>query len=256
MTVAAGNGETTLPAVLVAGFAGALGAGLREVIARDGELRVVGREGEGDISMLVAEHRPAAALLNDDTLGGAIELHELVVSHPDTGIVVAVAHLRPGRDRSLLTAGARVVVPITTEASELRVALRLVARGLVGPPRPARGAGADDFGSLTPREMQVLELLVGRLRAREIAEALKVTEATVNTHRRRIYEKLGVHSRAELAARTAELRGTESELAVAPVLPRERVAFRSRSCGARNWERPSPVDMRYALGVSRWRRRT
>lgn len=51
-------------------------------------------------------------------------------------------------------------MPVTVATSELRAVLRLVARGLVGPPRPDRNAAADAFGLLSEREMEVFELLV------------------------------------------------------------------------------------------------
>lgn len=193
------------PAVLVAGFEGALGAALRMLIAQDAELRVVGDEGEADITTLITEHRPAVALVNHDALTGVSALCKLAVAYPETAIIVAVMHLSRERDERLLAEGTRVVVPITVGTSELRAALRLAAWGLVGSPRRARGSTSDGFGSLTEREAEVLELLARRRSAREIAEALNVTVATVHTHCRRIYTKLGVHSRDELASRAAQL---------------------------------------------------
>jgi len=59
--------------------------------------------------------------------------------------------------------------------------------------------------SLSPREREVLELLARGYFYKEIAETLGVTIATVNTHARRVYEKLHVHSRAQAVAKLAEL---------------------------------------------------
>jgi DNA-binding NarL/FixJ family response regulator len=53
---------------------------------------------------------------------------------------------------------------------------------------------------LTPREREVLRLLVDRRSDRAIAEALFVSHRTVNTHVANILAKLGVDSRTEAAA--------------------------------------------------------
>jgi LuxR family maltose regulon positive regulatory protein len=58
---------------------------------------------------------------------------------------------------------------------------------------------------LTPRELEVLELLDRRLTNREIAEALIVSPSTVKTHTLNIYRKLGVHGRKQAVARAREL---------------------------------------------------
>ena len=55
--------------------------------------------------------------------------------------------------------------------------------------------------SLTPREVEVLNLLAKGFLYKEIAEKTKTTYATVHTHIRHIYEKLHVRSRTEAVAR-------------------------------------------------------
>ena len=57
------------------------------------------------------------------------------------------------------------------------------------------------FRSLTPREVEVLDLLAKGFLYKEIAEKTKTTYATVHTHIRHIYEKLHVRSRTEAVAR-------------------------------------------------------
>lgn len=50
---------------------------------------------------------------------------------------------------------------------------------------------------LTPREAQVLELLVKGCSGRQIAKALYMSDSTVKTHVSKIYEKIDVHSKNE-----------------------------------------------------------
>ncbi len=51
---------------------------------------------------------------------------------------------------------------------------------------------------LTPREREVLELVLQRWHDKEIAEYLVVSVRTVETHVAHIFQKLGVHSRDQL----------------------------------------------------------
>lgn len=61
-----------------------------------------------------------------------------------------------------------------------------------------RKRDAEKLGRLTPREHQVLELATRGLHAKEIAAALGISPRTVEVHKTRIMEKLGVRNVAEL----------------------------------------------------------
>jgi DNA-binding NarL/FixJ family response regulator len=60
--------------------------------------------------------------------------------------------------------------------------------------------GAHDTASLTPRELEILALLVAGQSNRVIAEGLVLSERTVARHIANIYEKTGAHGRAEVTA--------------------------------------------------------
>jgi non-specific serine/threonine protein kinase len=69
--------------------------------------------------------------------------------------------------------------------------------------------------ALTPRELEVAGLVAAGLTNREIAEALVIAEKTAANHVQRLLDKLSLHSRAQLAARSAEL-GLKGPDAAAP----------------------------------------
>ena len=69
-------------------------------------------------------------------------------------------------------------------------------------PRPARRGGRRDpstLDELTPQELQIAVLLTGGKTTREAAAALFLSPKTVEYHLRHVYQKLGIHSREELA---------------------------------------------------------
>jgi DNA-binding NarL/FixJ family response regulator len=61
------------------------------------------------------------------------------------------------------------------------------------------GRRAAPGGGLTPGERRVAELVAGGLSNKQVAERLYVSVATVDTHLRGVYAKLGVRSRTQLA---------------------------------------------------------
>jgi DNA-binding NarL/FixJ family response regulator len=62
-----------------------------------------------------------------------------------------------------------------------------------------REAGARESAEhLTPREIEVVQMVAAGLRNKEIARRLTLTEGTVKTHLHNIYSKLGVDGRLEL----------------------------------------------------------
>jgi len=92
---------------------------------------------------------------------------------------------------------------------------RMLARGMLYARRLAHEGGrrgGEQVGDalarapLTRRERDVVGLLVAGCSTREIARRTHLTASTVNTYLKRIFSKIGVHSRVELVARMA---GTE-----------------------------------------------
>jgi DNA-binding CsgD family transcriptional regulator len=108
----------------------------------------------------------------------------------------------------------------TTDLRLARWGARALARGLsyssrmnrVVPDARKRGSELQarlDRTPLTKREKEVVALLVSGASTRTIAEQTNLTVATVHTYLKRIYSKLGVHSRVELLARMV---GTEGSM--------------------------------------------
>ena len=85
------------------------------------------------------------------------------------------------------------------------VARRLRERGARGLPRGPRPRTRENVANLTPRQVEVLELVSQGLHNGEIAERLFLSERTVDHHVSAILGKLGVASRGQAAAEAARL---------------------------------------------------
>jgi DNA-binding CsgD family transcriptional regulator len=98
-------------------------------------------------------------------------------------------------------------LPTETFDATLRIGQRLTAEEAIAfaaalelPSRPALPAVASTPYGLTPRELEILRLLVEDLSSQQIAEQLFISQRTVTTHITNIFNKLGVSSRAAAVA--------------------------------------------------------
>lgn len=92
--------------------------------------------------------------------------------------------------------------------SALTRCIRIVASGGISFPFSAQDTGAEPVGAatpdlsldlLTPRELEIARLTADGLRTRDVGEILDISPGTVKIHLSRIYEKLSITSRVELA---------------------------------------------------------
>ncbi|HEX6034551.1 MAG TPA: LuxR C-terminal-related transcriptional regulator, partial [Anaerolineales bacterium] len=82
---------------------------------------------------------------------------------------------------------------------------KLQAQGVKNIPRETRTLGQDDSNDLTPRQLEVLQLIAEGLSNPAIAEKLTVAVGTVKAHTANIYNKLGVKNRVQALSRAQEL---------------------------------------------------
>lgn len=90
-----------------------------------------------------------------------------------------------------------------------------IARKIVSafqPPPPSQG----DTATLSPRELEILELLSKGRAGKEVADQLSISYHTVRVHIRRIYEKLHVRSRSEALLKFMEDKGSLTGRPIGP----------------------------------------
>lgn len=85
---------------------------------------------------------------------------------------------------------------------------RLVVREVIvqAPATFVRDQGKVESFGLTPRELEILELIAEGLSNKEIAQRVFVSENTVKTHSSRVFDKLGVRRRTQAVQLGRELR--------------------------------------------------
>jgi DNA-binding NarL/FixJ family response regulator len=194
-----------MPTVVSARFEDLVALALSVLIAEDPNLDLV----ESDVSVddldeTIARHRPKVVLLNHGTLRSPTQVFSLHRTYPDTALVVLANSPTAADFNQMLSYGATACLSKETEARDVISAIHLAARGMHVLPQTATVHGGDPVrirgvDQLTPREGEVLEQLQGGATNAEIAERLAIGVETVRTHARKIYRKLGIASRRELA---------------------------------------------------------
>jgi two-component system response regulator NreC len=180
--------------------------GLRMIISAQPDIEVVAEAGDvAGTQAMLAEHAPDVLLLdiNLRSESGLRALGALQAAGPATAIVILTMQKDPLYAREALDAGAAGYVLKESAANELVRAIRTAAAGgaylepELGAALASRKLEAPDE-PLTERERQVLSLIaLGHTNA-EIAKQLFLSVRTVESHRARILEKLGVSGRAQL----------------------------------------------------------
>jgi len=169
-----------------------------------GQIAVV----EHDIRARPRRHVDIALFDTYGQPGGGIERVHSLAADPRVGAVAVYAwRLAAPQVDAVRAAGARGVLDKAVSAAELVRSLLAIARGevVVSPTfqRPAAESWPGREFDLTMRESEVASLLVRGSSNREIAEALHISEHTVKTHLKGIFNKTDTRSRGQAVARIA-----------------------------------------------------
>lgn len=187
--------------------------GLEQLFRLETDLEVIARCRDG-VETLAAVSRTNPAVLVLDLrlprLDGLEVLRALRDQGSRTRVVLLTAEIGDDQVVAAIDLGARAVVLKEAAPALLVEAVRAVAAGELWLERGLgsralkrvllREAGRRDAaGTLTARELEIVRLVATGMRNRAIAESLCITEGTVKIHLHRIFEKLGVSGRLEVA---------------------------------------------------------
>lgn len=170
------------------------------LLATSDDFQVVGTAADRPELLRILDQSPVQVLVTDLLLPGlnAAELiPELKTRYPGLAILVLSGSADPALVRRVMQNGADGFVTKTADKAELFDAIRAVAAGrryvdsrLFALEDTPPATPVDQL--LTERESQVARLILEGLSSTQIAERLFISFNTVETHRKHIYQKLGV----------------------------------------------------------------
>ena len=196
--------------LLVADDHGIVRSGLKMLIERQDGMKVVAEADDGVDAVAAAQReRPDVAILDVamPRMTGLQAAREIRSHVPDTRVLLLSMHDDARYFLEGLEAGAAGYVLKRAADTDLIGAVRTVADGRTFLSDEAQRGLMDDWledGSaapkdpLTPRELEVVKLIAEAFNNRQIAETLKLSEKTVESHRSNLLAKLGMRDRVEL----------------------------------------------------------
>ncbi len=204
-----------MTSVLVADDQAMIRAGLRKILEAEADLTVVADVGDGGGAVAETRRlRPDVVLMDIrmPVLDGIEATRRIVAAQPATRVLVLTTFGLDTYVFEALRAGASGFMLKDAPPEELVAAVRIVASGdaLLAPAvtravveefarqEPSAPAGPPAaVAELTPREREVLDLMVAGLSNPEICARLVISEATAKTHVARILQKLDVRDRVQ-----------------------------------------------------------
>jgi DNA-binding NarL/FixJ family response regulator len=190
--------------------------GLKAIIGRDSRFKVVGEAGNGREGLRMAKKLKPDVVLVDISLpdrSGIQLTSEIQSLLPESRIMIVSMHSRINCIAEAFQAGAKGYVVKESAGERLLQGLEAVGKGeyfldssvshevvkklMEFPLKEAKVTDAA-YGTLTPREQEVMRLLADGLSTREVAEKLFISPKTVENHRTSIMKKLDLRSSLEL----------------------------------------------------------
>ncbi|MGA7412763.1 MAG: response regulator transcription factor [Bryobacteraceae bacterium] len=188
--------------------------GLRLVLERQPDFAVIGEANNGREAIdLVIRETPDVVIMDIamPLLNGIEATRRINEERLKTAVVILSMHADEGYILKALRAGARGYLLKDSADADLIQAVRAVNAGkaFFSPAvskvladdylRQMRQQGVDDpYDLLTPRERELLQLIVELKSTKDIAALLNLSPHTIDTHRANLMQKLNVHSTAEL----------------------------------------------------------
>lgn len=184
--------------------------GLRALLSDEPDIELVGEAADGEDALRRCEAAAPDVVLMDvglrppgsgEGIDGVEATRRLRAARPTTAVIVLSMHDDPLIVGSALRAGARGYVVKGRGISSLLSAIRSVHGGeiyLSPGLETATPLPGDAAGPLSQREREILVLVAEGLSGPQIAERLGLKAKTIENHRARIMDKLGIHTTAGL----------------------------------------------------------
>jgi len=190
-------------------------AGIVALLQDADDVEVVGQasDGEAAVAITLAE-RPDVVLmdLRMPGLDGDDATARILAREPNVRVLILTTYESDDQILAAIEAGAAGYLLKAAPESEILAGLRATARGgtALAPSAAAalvrRATGKPTTGpTLSPRELEVLQLVAQGNSNPAIGRTLFLSETTVKTHLGHVFEKLGVNDRTRAVTRAMEL---------------------------------------------------
>ncbi len=191
-------------------------SGLHRLLGSDPSVRVVGELTGPPLRTLLRSSAPHILLIDAQTEGVLDICRELRLNGVRPWAILAGADRDERWAVEALKTGARGILSKSAPVESLLKAIRVVHKGEVWASKRVIALTVEELAArsvkapagklpfrerLSPREQEIVQLVVGGLSNLEAACQLGITEATVKAHLTRIFQKLALRGRAQLTAR-------------------------------------------------------
>jgi DNA-binding NarL/FixJ family response regulator len=196
--------------------------GLRRVIEAEDDMEVIIEVGDGEEALRLAQKMVPDVIMMDvniPTMNGLQVTRSLKASLPNVGVIMLTAYHDDEQIFHAIKAGAGAYYPKDVTPRKLIEAIRQVSQGnyviddnVLAKSQVASwllkqfeqiavfGASPDElFVPLSPREMEILQLIARGYSNKEIAHELGISRQTVKNHMTSILRKLSVNDRTQAA---------------------------------------------------------
>ncbi len=196
-------------------------SGLRSIIEADPALKMTGEATGGYEAMEMVNQIPPDILLLDISmpdLDGISVTRNLIARHPDLKILILTIHEDKALLREAIKSGASGYILKKAAEADLIAAIQMILNGdtyvdpsmirelIIDQPDKENISSKTLVDHLTPREIEVLKLIVQGYTNRQIGEELTISVRTVDGHRANLTAKLGLKNRVELVRYAREQR--------------------------------------------------
>lgn len=183
-------------------------SGLKALLGTQPDITVVAEAASGEEALAAVQQHPADVVMMDLAMGEGMDgieaIKRLRQASKQQAVLVFTTYDSDADIVRAVDAGAMGYVLKDAAPEEIFAAVRGAAQGKSVMSAPVASKLFQQLRNpdevLTPREAELLSLLIQGLSNRELGKRLFISEATVKTHLAHIYAKLGVETRAAAIA--------------------------------------------------------
>lgn len=185
-------------------------SGLVRLVESDKDFKVTGEGGDGRTALeLCKKLKPDIALLDFSLpdMDGFELITQIAKAAPSVGMIIVTMHDNEEYAARALESGAKGYIIKGAAAGELLAAIKKVADGGVYithavmermVSKKFTSTDNDNISDLSIREFQIFTKLAKGIRINEISGELCISASTINTYKKRIFEKLNIKTNSDL----------------------------------------------------------